>query len=478
MNCLLLPARPASARLLLRTLSIAACLALAAPAWGVARQAPAPSTGAMEAPAPSSRAVVEARALVQAGRFEEGLARLRPVARGPVVHANVLFLIGLAAIGAAQGPDVPEERREALLDEAIAALRIMLVDRPDLVRVRLELARAFFFKGKDALAREHFERVLAGDLPPPVVANVRDILRQIRARKRWRIYFGAALAPDSNIGAASEERIFHIPVLGTRLPFRRQQEELTTSGVGLSLWTGGEYQHPLADRVRLRAGGDLSRRDYPGAEFDQTNLGVHLGPRWLAGARTDLSLLGSARRSLVAGEGDYDALGLRFEASRQLTPRVRADAGVSWHDHRYRKFHHLDGPARDLSLAASWVATPTLRLDGALGYGAVRPGQVNRRNESRWLRAGFRKALPKGFSVGGSARVRWTKYDGGWGYHTPPGERRKDRTRTLSASAHHRSFTLYGFSPELAVTNEVRTTNAQLYDYRKNSAELRFVRQF
>ena len=43
---------------------------------------------------------------------------------------------------------------------------------------------------------------------------------------------------------------------------------------------------------------------------------------------------------------------------------------------------------------------------------------------------------------------------------------------------HHRRFTLYGFSPELAVTSETRTTNAQLYDYRKNAAELRFVRQF
>ena len=60
----------------------------------------------------------------------------------------------------------------------------------------------------------------------------------------------------------------------------------------------------------------------------------------------------------------------------------------------------------------------------------------------------------------------------------PPGERRADRTRTLSASVHHRRLTLYGFSPELVVTNEARTTNAQLYDYRKNHAEVRFIRQF
>ena len=81
-------------------------------------------------------------------------------------------------------------------------------------------------------------------------------------------------------------------------------------------------------------------------------------------------------------------------------------------------------------------------------------------------------------TLGGSGRLRWTDYGGAWFPHTPPGVRREDRTRTLSASVHHRRFTLYGFSPELVVTNEERRTNAQLYDYRKNAAELRFVRQF
>ncbi len=77
----------------------------------------------------------------------------------------MLLLYGLAALGAAQRADVGEEARGALLDEAAAAFHSMLVGRPDLVRVRLELARAFFLKGEDSLARQHFERVLAGEPP-------------------------------------------------------------------------------------------------------------------------------------------------------------------------------------------------------------------------------------------------------------------------------------------------------------------------
>ena len=458
----------------LHVLAAAALLSCVASATGgVNERGPAPAIVQ-----PAGAGVPEGRTLLEGGRFDEALAVLRPLTKGRTVDANVLFLIGLAATGASRQPGVSEDEQETLLDEAIAAFRAMLIERPELVRVRLELARTFFLRGKDALAREHFERVLAGDLPPPVVANVQRFLARIRARKRWRVYFGAALAPDSNIGAASDERFIDIHIGGVSLPFRRNQEELTTSGVGLSLWTGGEYQHPLGERIRLRAGGDLSRREYAGGDFDQTNVGVHLGPRWLAGPRTDLSLLGSARRSLVAGSADYDALGGRFEARRRLTPRVYVTGRASWHDRRYREDSHLDGPARDLSLHANWVATPTLRLDAAFGHGNVRPERLRFRNTSRWVRMGADVALPRGFAVGASAQLRWTDYEGECPPHTPPGELRKDHTRTLSASVHHRRFTLYGFSPELAVTNEARTTNAQLYDYRKNSAELRFVRQF
>ena len=81
-----------------------------------------------------------------------------------------LFQEGMTAVQEATvTPD--EDRREAFLDEAIAAFRQMLVADPNPVRVRLELARAFFLKDEDSFARRHFEAVLAGGVPEPVAAN-------------------------------------------------------------------------------------------------------------------------------------------------------------------------------------------------------------------------------------------------------------------------------------------------------------------
>ena len=390
---------------------------------------------------------------------------------------SALFHEGMKAVEKAV-VEQDEDRRDALLDEAIAAFRRMLVADPNLVRVRLELARAFFFKGEDSLARRHFEAVLAGGVPEPVAANIHAFLAEMRARRRWSINAGFALAPDSNIGAGSEERTIFIPVFGQPLPFERDAEELTSSGIGVSVWGGAEYQVPIGERLRLRAGGDAARREYSGSEFDQLFLSTHLGPRWLIDQNTEGSLMASARQRWIGTVPDNRELGARLEVGRRLTPRVTVFANASWHDRRYRMRDHLDGPVMDAALRGSYVVTPTVRADLSVGYAQERPERERERNDSRWLGAGVTVALPLGFTVGGGGEMRWTDFDDEWFPHTPPGENRADRTRSVRLSVHNRAFTLMGFSPAIVAVHEERETNAQLYDYKRTRGELRFVRQF
>ena len=430
----------------------------------------APAQGVSDAGAGTE----EAQALLREGRLIEALDLLRSLAQGPEVDADVVFLLGLAAIELSRQPGVADDAREALLEEAIAAFRFMLVNRPELVRVRLELARAFFLKGEDDLSREQFERVLAGNPPAPVVANVRSFLAEIRARRRWTLRGGFALAPDTNIGASSEERIIYI--LG--LPFVRDAEDLSTSGVGLSAWLSGEYQYPWGDRRRLRAGADVSRRDYAGSTFDQTFVSVHGGPRWLIGANAEASLLASVQRRWTAGDQLYDALGARLEAGRRFSRRVTANAWASYHGRGYRTQTHLDGPVADLTLTGAWVVSSTVRADAAVGWGQERPEMERWRHERKWVRLGLTVALPRGFTVGGSGEMRWADYEGDWYPHTTGGEAREDRTRSVRLSVHNRAFAWQGFSPRLSVVHEVRDTNAQLYDYERTGGELSFVRVF
>ena len=392
----------------------------------------------------------------------------------------ILFDIGMAALAEAEQTDDRAARRQ-LHDKAIAAFRMILVNRPDLVRVRLELARVFFLKGQDGLARRHFEAVLAGGVPPPVAANIRQFLAIMQARKRLTGYFGMAVAPDSNLNAASESEIIYIDTVFGRLPFTRQGDYGAQSGFGLSVWGGGEVQHrdPFNDRLWLRIGADTAVREYPGGDFDQHFLAAHAGPRWLAGPRTEISLLATAQRQWLGGDPYADEFGARLELDRRLGPTVwaRGTAAYRQRDHLSRDF--LDGPVVDFTASFAWTPAPVLRVHLTAGYTRDHAALEHWRNLSRWVRVGTSLALPLGFTLGTSIQAQRVYYDGAGQPHlTLDGRPRFDRIRSFSISVLNRAFTVYGFSPQLALIHDVRLTNAQAQEYERNRAELRFVRQF
>ena len=291
---------------------------------------------------------------------------------------DAAFRAGLAALRAAGG-QADEAERDRLLDEAVAAFRAILHDRPGLVRVLLELARAFYLKGEDGLARGHFERVLAGGPPPAVAANVRRFLAAIRERRRWTVHLGAAIAGDSSIGSASDAET--VSIFG--LLFRTGPEARPASGAGAVVWGGGEYQHPLSPRLRLRLGADALRREYAGSHFDETAIAAHAGPRRLIDARTEASLLATASRL------QSRSLGLRAEAGRRLSPTVRAGLRASWEDRVFASgsgHDGYDGPVMRLGAHMAWLPAPRARLEGAAGYDRERAEAKRRRNGTRWGR--------------------------------------------------------------------------------------------
>ncbi len=419
-----------------------------------------------------------ARGLVKQRRYFEALKLLGPVAReskGRADRTDVLFLYGLSAIEASRRlPPAKAKERTALLDAAISALRAILVEKPALVRVRLELARAFFYKKEDDLSRRHFDRVLAGKPPKAMVANINRFLRIMRARRRWSAHFGFSLAPDTNIGAVSDSEVIYI----YDLPFRRNNFEGENSGLGFVFWGGWEYQHPLGERLRLRLGTDISRREYEESRFDQMTISLHAGPRWWISPNTEMSLLASARQRRSGGFVHSHEAGARFELEHRLTRRIRLSGRASIHERDYERDKHFDGSQLDLALVGSWVLTPTLQIRGGFGYAAENPQSRTWRNRSRWGRLGASIALPFGFTVGGNAELRSTDYQGNWFPFVPDNSSREDDVRIFSVSIFNRAFTTFGFSPQLIVVNEERESNAQLYDYKRTRAELRFVRQF
>ena len=312
----------------------------------------------------------QARTLVRQGQYAEALPLLRALPLDGSDQYDILFLIGLASMELAVRISDTTGRRDDLLEQAIFAFRAMLIDQLGLVRVRLELARAFFLKGEDRLAQEHFERVLAGEeLPRAVALNIIGFLKQIQSRRRWSVYRGFSLAPDSNINAASNEETVYL----YGLPFHRDAESLARSGTGMSLWGGGEYQHPVHSKWRIRMGVDLFRQEYSGSQFDQSFVSTHVGPRWLIDGATEASLLAVARKRWIGTDPYSNDLGMRFETRHRLTRNWLVKGRSSWYRRHYKQSELLNGTLLDFTGNVSWLATSNLRVDTKLGYIQDRP---------------------------------------------------------------------------------------------------------
>lgn len=391
--------------------------------------------------------------------------------------ASLLFEAGMTSITIATEQDITEEEREELLDVSIAAFLAILAVDPELTRVRLELARAFFLKGQDRLAKRQFERVLAEDLPDSVVANVNFFLAEIRARRRWNAYGGFGLAPETNINdAAPEGSTIHLPFFGQLLEFTADKKP--TSGVGLSIWGGWEYQYPVSNRTRLKFGADVSRREYKGREFDSMTLNTYVGPRFLISPKSELSVLLLGNRQWSNTNQRFDDLGIRLEGYYSASPRTLLFYRTSYRDRKWGSDEsHMDGYLIDVSFGSRFQVTQNLRLDTSLRWGRNRPGDKRSRNKSYGLSIGVSQDLPRGFTIGFNTSFNVTRFDSNYA-RTDDGLQRVDNTTTGSVSISKRDFTIAGFSPRLTIGRTQRNSNGSLQDRTRSFAEIGFQQQF
>lgn len=152
--------------------------------------------------------------LFRAGRIRAArklLERARP--GNDEERIERLFLLGV--IDAQLG--LP--RRAAQRFEAI------LAERPELTRVRLELARVYHALGRDEKARFHFEASLADRLPSSVESAVEGFLDSIDARRRWSLSLSTAVVPESNPIKRTDRK--RVRIGGVRMPGNHRESDIS-----------------------------------------------------------------------------------------------------------------------------------------------------------------------------------------------------------------------------------------------------------
>ena len=467
----------------------------------------APETKVEDAGA-SAPEVEQAKALLLSGELVRALDLLRRLTAEAPEDPEANFLLGMGALGALRGRTAPDgsawtkEAVRAFHDEAVAAFQRVVNTQPALARPRLELGRALFERGRCQRAVERvfehlfgddcdtaerqFRRAIAGDVPEAVAANVNQFIGIIRARRRITGHFEVAVAPDSNVNSASSVDCIFIPAF-PGLCFRLNEESAATSGLGVTVSAGADYDHPLAEGWRpglqpsLRLGAGLYRKEYAQSQFDDMIVSVHAGPR-VRTARAEAGVTARVERRWTGSDLAHDAVGLGLEAGRGLGRRVWLSGGLQWMDHRHpddRSQH--DGPRLAVNVGANVVITPAVGAGLNAGWNEVRSQRATDRNATRSLGASIRLDLPpvfgfRGFGIGLSETLQLTDYEAAnVSVHPDP---REDRLLITRASLHNRTLELGGFTPTLSFVNERRSSNIAHVEYRRNRLELALQRTF
>ena len=389
------------------------------------------------------------RILLEAGRPQDAhtiLQGTRPADEDERIER--LFLLGLAEV------------RLGLLDEAAGRFEKILASRPDLTRVRLELARIYFRLGRDDKARFHFEATTADGLPSSVEDAVGQFLRAIDARRRWSFSLSGAVLPETNPVRRTGDR----QVLIGGVPFQLEDDARESSGVGFLVSAGGSFSPAIAEDwrgilalstaskfYRRSAWNDIVVQGEAGLArlFDRgtASAGLRVGQRWLGGDSYSREVGPWARGRL------------------DVTPTVRLDMDLGAGRTIHRGHSALDNWRFSARPGLRYALDAATTISTHLDLETVRAREKRHGSRLAGLGAGVSHAFEGGFSVSSNLFANVRRYAAA----DPLFQKtRRDRQIGLSANILHRALQVEGFAPYIGASLEWNQSNIPINTYRNH----------
>lgn len=356
--------------------------------------------------------------------------------------------------------------------EAIPYYRKIIVDHPDIVRVRLDLARALFETGDDDAAEYNFHLALAeGNLPSTVIDNVERYLAIIRSRRHFVYSVNVGIAPDSNLNKATAAD--HVTLFG--LPFALSPQARQQSGIGVTGTVAGEYRADLTPDTRWRSGALLYGLKYPNAsEFDDSQARGSMGPQWFF-KDGDISVLGVAQKRWYGEKAYSTGVGGRLEGQHWLTRQFLYSTYFEGLSSSYDTQPFLNGYYLDQGNFLSYYLTPSSFVRATLGLGYQKAESDVFSNWYYKVGLAYQREFAYGITANVAPQVQWTSYQ-----ETDPlfGVRRQDRQIFVQVSLYKRDFTIFGFAPVVSYSYTTNQSNQSLFKFDRNQFQLGFTRQF
>jgi len=421
-----------------------------------------------QAPETFWAALAQAKELLEAGKLDEAEAAYQDLRRNTSGELGFEPTFQLAQIRLRQGR----------FRQAISLFLEILNQRPDLPRVRLDLALAYFLDKNYEDAARQFELVKGGDLPPEVLTKVEGFLDAIRRQKNWTVDFSMGLAPDSNINQASGGKEECINLEGLTLCRPLPQK---ASGVGANLNATVNYFQRLSPDWGLKAtlGGYGLAYEQNDNEYNDYSFYAALGPRYLWDSG-EASLQPTFRKRWLANREYSREYGLRSDLTRNFG-RLILEAGLGYGESRYDEAY-IDGLLRGSSWNSRFWPRYVLndRTFVQAGLDFLRENAEERAcaNENWRYALGLYRVFPYGISLYAEGSLMETDYKATQWYITQDNriaeKVRRDKTRRLLTSFSSNAFESLGWTPVLQYTYTNRESNIWSREYEQHRVSLLF----
>lgn len=408
---------------------------------------------------PLALLLAKARRLLEAGQADTAWRALEAHLDEYAGDAEFDYLLGLAALDSGHP------------GHAILALERALINRPDFLQARAEIARAYFVAHERENARREFETVAAQGIPEQVrkvIGRYLDAIQRIdeagRSKLSGALELEAGYDSNVNFGSTSSQWVLAdgtaVVPLGISLP--RTSSVLAAAG-SLS-WTV-----PISGAWQWTIGGRAALRRYAGAHtLDQDQFDLSSGFSFHQACH-QFNMLAQAQNLQLGAANFRNALGMIVQWQCDIDRRTQLGAYLQHFD-----LDFPDEPARDarrdgigLTLARVLDGAGRPILVAGLQYGkeASRRGLDNLSYDYRGARIAASRVLGHGWRGFATLAYEVRDFDGIEPFF---GVARHDRQTDLRIGAERRLTPQWSITPALTLTHN-RSTLAP-NDFRRTQA--------
>ena len=356
------------------------------------------------------------------------------------------------------------------LDRLAEKFEAILAERPELTRVRLELAQVYHALGRDEKARFHFEASLADKLPSSVETAVEGFLNRIDARKPWSLSLSTAVVPESNPVKRTDRNRVRIG----GVPFQLNPDSRVSSGVGLLVTTGASFSPTVADDLRGVFAVSSAAKLYKQPKRNDVSIHGEIGLARLFDKGTASGGLRLGRRWLAADPYSHE-IGPWIRGRLRLSPKSRLEMNVSAMKRDHDRLEAQDGWR--WSVKPAWIYTlraPT-SIETNLDLELVDAREDHHTSRTAGLGITVSYAFKGGLSISPSVSALVRR-------HAKPDplfrKTRNDRQFRIAVNILHRALQYEGFAPYVGYSLEWNRSNIPINTYRNHGAVLGISRKF